>query len=164
MANISAHPATQDDLRSLKSILRDAVEYKNTKNDDAWGTEPWTDEEVAEAIGFGNTHIVTYENKVIGCFDLGWEDAYNWGEELGSDGQAVYLHRFALIKEYRGKDFGDKIIRHLTQLAKDKSRISIRLDCRSDNKSLCNYYEAKGFIRVKTGVPSNKTAYYEKAV
>lgn len=165
MDKISVHKATPDDLPALRKIINDAVDFKLSKNDEAWGTEPWTEDEVLEAIGFGNTNIVSVNGKNIGCVDLIWEDVYNWGEPLGTDDQAIYLHRFALLKEFRSKGFGEKIIVWVSELAKSKGRKFIRLECRASNKSLCAYYEKAGFTRSTPENPkTTDAAYYQKSI
>lgn len=165
MHKLSVHKATQDDLPSLRRIINEAVEYKLTKNDEAWGTEPWTDDEVLEAIGFDNTSIVTMGNEVLGCFDLIWKDSYNWGESLGLDGQAGFLHRLAVIGSQRGNDYGARIINLVAELIRGNNRNLIRLDCRSKNESLCSYYLSLGFKRVyPSGKNNPEVSFFEKKI
>lgn len=165
MPTVTVRKATQADLKIMKAILNDAVIYKLSKNDEAWGSEAWTDAEVAEAISFGNTHLVLLDNVIVGCVDLIWQDSYNWGETLGTDGLAGYLHRLAVLGDYKGKDLGSEIINWVAAQAKQKGRQYVRLDCRANNKSLCAYYEKQGFTLVKPNNPKSQTAaYYQKSI
>lgn len=162
MSKIVVRAAAQDDIEALKLILNDASRFKTSKQDDAWGSI-WTDEDVAEALSFGNTNIVTLNGEAIGCVDLIWDDPYNWGEVLGSDGKAGYLHRLAVISEFRGQGLGEKIIDWVAERVRANNRQYIRLDCHADNHGLCSYYEGLGFEPVDNYMSNNK-AFYQKSV
>ena len=165
MLGIKVREATQADLHSLKEIINDAVKFKVSKNDAVWGTEPWTTSEVAEALGFGNTNIVSCNDKIIGCVDLIWDDSYNWGDELGSDGLAGYIHRLAIVSQFRGRSLGQEIIKWVEDETRARHRKYVRLDCRKNNHSLCAYYEKCGFRRITVSNPRSQTsAYFQKEV
>jgi ribosomal protein S18 acetylase RimI-like enzyme len=162
---ITVRGATLVDLPTLKTILNDAVRYKVSKGDEAWGIESWTDKEVAQVIKLENTKLVSMADTIVGCVDLIWEDTYNWGTKLGSDSLAGYIHRLAILSEFKSKDLGAQIINWVSTQVASNGRRYIRLDCQSSNTSLCRYYEDQGFKLVSSkGLRSETTAYYQKPV
>ncbi len=157
--------ATYEDKESLRQILNDAINFKLSKNDEAWGSDQWTDKEINAVIELGNTYLVSMDNKDIGCVDLIWEDKYNWGDELGTDNSAGYLHRLAILTQYKCQGLDSKVIEWISSQVKANKRQFIRLDCHKSNKPLCHYYERLGFELVNTKNPKNThAAYYQKAI
>jgi ribosomal protein S18 acetylase RimI-like enzyme len=165
MARLTIRPATLEDIDNLKIILNDAIRYKIAKHDVAWGNRGWSIDEVVEVINFGHTNIVFLDENIVGCVDVIWDDEYNWGQILGLDKKAGYLHRLAVLSDYKGKGLGSEIINWVAECIKGRDRVFIRLDCRKANLSLCSYYEGLGFKRI---YPDEKlesaSAYYQRLV
>ena len=108
--SISIRQTENTDLSALRTILNDIIKYKLSKDDEAWGSENWTEAEVAAVLKLGNTKLVYVDNEVAGCVDLIWEDTYNWGDKLGADGLAAYIHRLAVLEEFKGTGMRAEIV------------------------------------------------------
>ena len=82
-------------------------------------------------------HWVKYENKNIGF--LGFFPVEN----------KLYLSKFYLIKEYRGKKISKKMLEFLINYAKDRKLISIYLNVNKYNDLATNVYKHLGFVIIR---------------
>lgn len=147
-------------------ILNEALAFKLSQEDEAWGSDPWTPEEVNHSINAGNTYIARVDGKVAGSVILIWNDERSW-DERGTDGQAGYIHRLTTRKEFRGQRVGEKVIAWAEGVVSSTGRTKLRLDCSPHNRKLCRYYEKQGFIAVgRRHFPEDDhiIALYEKSI
>ena len=61
----------------------------------------------------------------------------------------LYLSKFYLLKEYRGKKISRKMLEFLVNYAKDKKLKSIYLNVNKHNDSAVNVYKHLGFIIIR---------------
>ena len=80
---------------------------------------------------------VKYENKDIGF--LGFFPVEN----------KLYLSKFYLLKEYRGKKISKKMLEFLINYAKDRKLISIYLNVNKYNDLATNVYKHLGFVIIR---------------
>ena len=80
---------------------------------------------------------VKYENKNIGF--LGFYPIDN----------KLYLSKFYLLKEYRGKKISRKMLEFLVNYAKDKGLKSIYLNVNRNNELAIKAYEHLGFVIIR---------------
>ena len=80
---------------------------------------------------------VKYENKNIGF--LGFFPVEN----------KLYLSKFYLLKEYRGKKISKKMLEFLINYAKDRKLISIYLNVNKYNDLATNVYKHLGFVIIR---------------
>lgn len=138
-------PASIDDLGVVKNLLQEASDFKYSQGDDLWGTEPFTDEEVSKMIKTGNMFIFKVDDVPAATVILAKNDEQMWGDEQGSDGSAVYIHKLCVGNEFRGQGIGTKVIDRAVNFTLNSGLSTLRLDCPYDNRSLCGYYESLGF-------------------
>ena len=138
--------ATLEDLHELHKIYTDAAQYKHEFNDSSW-RDGFSRNGVRWMIKQGTTYAATEDNKIIGVTALEWQDE-GWGEL--EKGDAGYIKRLAVAKEQRGNGIGGFILDWALQEVAKNNRKYLRLDCSTQNTSLCNYYETQGFMLVKT--------------
>lgn len=139
--------ASQRHAKELLRILEEARIYKLSLGDEAWGTDPYTLEEVNVRINSGNCYVVFVDSVVAGSVMLLWQDERIWGAK-GKDETAGYAHGMITSNAFRGKKLGEKIMQWVGQEVKARGRQFIRLDCNPHNIRLCEYYEQQGFHRV----------------
>lgn len=142
----TVEPARLEDAEVLAEILSSAVQNKVDNGDMAWGTEPYTAEELQERIEKGNTYIAILGSVPIGTLLLIWEDEMMWGKQSAI---AAYVHQLAVKKEYRGQDIGEKLLDWASQQAANNGRKLLRIDFPPENDGLRAYYEKLGFKWVK---------------
>lgn len=142
--DLTINQATASDIPFIMDTLTEAIQYKLEHDDTAWGSRAFSHEEISGMVASGLTYIVYLKGKPAGTFRLQWEDKRFWG---GRAPDAGYIHLLAVTPDMHGLGIGEQIIDWaLGQVAQD-NRQFLRLDCRPDNKGLCDYYEKLGFIR-----------------
>jgi GNAT superfamily N-acetyltransferase len=141
-------PAVSSDATELVEVLQDASLTKQEHGDDIWGPAPFTEEEILRMIQSGFSYVVrTPDGKIAGSFVLQPSDERMWGDK-GNDNQALYLHRLAARREFKGKGVGNTIISWAGQKARELDRPYLRLDCPYTQRTLCDYYKNRGFIEI----------------
>jgi ribosomal protein S18 acetylase RimI-like enzyme len=164
--SLELHKATPDDLPGLQRILEEARAYKVSLGDFTWGKEPYEEDEVAEIISDGETFIGYIDSEPAATFSLTWEDRHTWGDEIGKDGTAGYIHSLVTSDQFRGQHVGVDAMNWAATQITGQGRKVMRLDCSIDNRKLCEYYESQGFKLVGTRKLNNHytAALYEKTV
>ena len=143
---IEVKPAQLVDAQALADVLTEATQYKLAHNDKAWGSEPYTVEEVTERISEGNTYAAWSGTTLVGTVMFLWEDEMTWGHQPPVAG---YLHQAAIKDGFHGLGYGKQIFDWAADEVAAKGRTLLRLICRPDNLSLRKYYESLNFIYVK---------------
>lgn len=139
---VSVEVAKPEDAEALAEILSSALQNKVAHGDMAWGTEPYTAEELHERIEQGNTYIARLGNEPVGTLLLTWEDEMMWGKQPPN---AAYVHQLAIKDGYRGMDLGKQFLDWAGQQAANNGRELLRIDFPPKNYGLKAYYEKLGF-------------------
>ena len=158
--NIEFRHAQPEDSENFKMTLNEALVRKLGMNDTSWEEAPFSDEEIQVMIadGKGHAYVTNIEGQPAGAVLLLESDARAWGEDLGNDGLALYIHKLSVRQAFAGRGVGEQIINWAAQHTKDQGRQYLRLDCHEDNAGLCNYYEKLGFQRVGTHESDHSTS------
>lgn len=164
--NIEVRRATSDDAGALANLYQQANAFKQAHGDNIWGDKPFTADEMLEMVGRGNTYVGLVAGSVAVAANLTWADAHMWGQDVGLDGQAGYIHQLASGDAYKGT--GREMLTWLESRIYAEGRPFARLDCPADADILCGYYENAGYTRIGTAVLTNpyyyKLAYFQKTV
>lgn len=157
--------ATPLDIRALVRIRHDAVTYKLSHADRAWGEKGWHEATALANVKMGHTHLVEVDGVAAAMMMLVWEDKKYWGEQPPKAG---YLHGLAVEHNFRGLGLGAFVIHWAKDQIIRQRRQYLRLDCDAGNLKLCACYESLGFRRVATKDMPELGAYvaslYESAV
>jgi GNAT superfamily N-acetyltransferase len=95
---------------------------------------------VEGAIGRGETWLVRVGETISGTVTLDQADP-GWD---GLPGRALYVHRMAVRRPAAG--LGSAILGWAADVARERGRAALRLDCVASNGRLRAYYEAAGFV------------------
>lgn len=134
------------DAAPLAEILTQAMKYKIAHADSAWGSEPYTADELHSRIAKGNTYTAWLGDTVVGTLLLLWEDEMMWGKQPPI---AAYVHQLAVKDGHRGQDLGKQLLDWASQQAADQGRELLRIDFPPENDGLRAYYEKLGFKYVE---------------
>jgi len=148
--------ATLDDVSEIRKLMQEASDFKMSRGDDLWGTEPFTDDEVARLIIGGKMFVYKIDGTSAASVLLANNDERMWGD-AGDDDSAIYVHRLCVGDSFRGKGVGQKVLNLAEDFALQKNKVRLRLDCPYDNRSLCGYYEQLGFREVRRYDRPNST-------
>lgn len=150
--------AKPEDIEEVHKIYVDAAKYKHKYDDYVW-RDGFSRDFVVRSIDAGNIICIVEDDKRIICvFSLEWEDSTWSGHDELSSG---YLYRLAVANDYHGKNIGKQAVEWSLNFVKNAGRNYLRLDCPTENKKLCKYYESLGFELVETkqlpqfGTPTN---------
>ncbi len=138
--------ARLEEAEALAGILTQAMEFKLSRQDKAWGSHRYTTEELRERISKGNTYAVWADKTLVATLLLLWEDEMMWGKQPPD---AVYVHQLAIAEGQHGKDIGGELLDWAGEQAVKQGRRFLRLDCPPSNKGLRKYYEKQGFTWVQ---------------
>jgi hypothetical protein len=150
---IILYRAKLTDIDRALVVLNGALLKKRSHGDEAWGSGIFTVDEMLPDVELGNLYIAQDDSEVVGSVVLQEIDEKVW-DSAGSDGTALYIHKFASIKKGVGAD----IIKQIEKLALHKNKSYLRLDCSFKNAGLYNYYIDHGFIEVRRSAELSRTS------
>lgn len=163
--SFEVHQVQAADALDLQRILEEARAFKGSRGDSGWGDVPFTLDHVTEIIDSRDTYLATVEDKPAATLRLTTEDPGIWGEHKGTDGKALYVHRFAIGDAFRGQGIGKSFVEWACQQVIDTGRLHLRLDCNPANHKLRDYYERQGFWYVgQSAIAHYPAALHERRV
>ena len=146
--NIEIRRSTKEDIGDLVHVFNDSLEYKRSLGDDSWGKNLFDESELRAMFGISDLYLGLSGKEVVAAMSLSWSDTRVWGEQLGKDDKAVYIHQLAVKSSQRGGRLGEKLIEKAGELAVTRGRNYIRLDCSKASTGLINYYTKLGFEKM----------------
>ena len=164
--SLSIRKSTLDDAPILAEILTQAMNYKLSLGDKAWGDQPYTPQEVQSRIVKGHTYTALIDDEIVGTLMFLWEDEMMWGKQPPV---AAYVHQLAIKDGYHGQGIGGKLLDWASNKAAKEGRKLLRVDFPPQNAGLKKYYEKLGFKFVKKRLihaphASYTAALYERPV
>jgi ribosomal protein S18 acetylase RimI-like enzyme len=63
--------------------------------------------------------------------------------------RSVYVHQLSIIREYRNKGLGNRLMNKVNEIAKEKGIHKIELDYWMDNKMASNFYDKNDFKKYR---------------
>lgn len=153
------HQAKPEDLELIRELLKETALWLK-----AIGSTQWSDilerrdnHDVSSAIKRGEVYYATIAQKPAGMFIL-WPNQSDWDVELWGeekDPQWLYLHRLTIRRQYSGTALSQHLIGAAKEIAKNKQKKGIRLDCMAERKYLNRLYLQAGFTFFKKAVDWN---------
>lgn len=133
--------STQEDIESIFSLYRSAVEYQRAKGYNLW---PEFDRTMVEKeISEKRNYKITEGNTITCVFTIVYNDPSIWQEK--DKEPSVYLHRIATNPAFKGKGMIHLIKKWAAEHARNEGRKFLRLDTWGDNENLKTYYIQCGF-------------------
>jgi ribosomal protein S18 acetylase RimI-like enzyme len=156
--------ATHEDLDGIHGIYSYAVGIKLAHGDKSW-RNGFTPEGVRWMIDQGTTYAVRMAGELVGVTALEWSDD-GWDDDAKQN--AGYIRRLAIAEGQNGKGLGGLVIDWALEELARQNRQYLRLDCPTENKSLCGYYEKLGFRLIETKTfensdSSGQSSLYQKS-
>jgi ribosomal protein S18 acetylase RimI-like enzyme len=152
---VTVRRATLDDLDRVRAVVHDAtrrVQEKGFPECTLYLTEKGEARILARLRGEGGaeTFIATRasDDRDVGVYTLTWDDVRHWGDTLGNDGRAGYVHMLNVHRAAARLGVGERLLRHAESLIAGQPRPLFRLDCWNGNPFLHEYYARMGFTMV----------------
>jgi len=134
-------PATPHDLKIILTLFERAIRYQKENNYIGW---PDMDRKFIEAdITKGLLFKVLTEDRLLGIFCVCYTDQLIWREK--EKGDAIYLHRIVLNREYAGTKVFRTVFDWAIDYAKRTGLKYVRMDTWAENAKLIDYYKSYGF-------------------
>ena len=149
--------AHKNEVEVVLEVLSESARWLTSRGIEQW-PDPFPRDPVERSIARGETFLVRVGDEVAGTVTLRWSDPLFWGEQAPVAG---YVHALAVRREFAG--LGAKVLDWAGEEVREAGRRLLRLDCRSENAGLRQYYERHGFLhRGDTVVEDSQTSLYER--
>lgn len=79
MTTRTIRKATVEDVPALTHILNDAVAYKFSHGDSAWGKVGWTEMGVQQSLDRSEVYVIEQDDMRVATMSLSWQDEKYWG-------------------------------------------------------------------------------------
>ncbi len=136
--------ARPEDLETVAVILDDAAQWLQGRGIDQWPF-PFPRRWIQRRFQTGEVYLGMCAGQAIGTFSLHWSDEL---DQLWSDlpGDAGYLHGLAVRRAFARRGVGTEMLRQAARIVAAVGKPYLRLDCWSQNRPLCHYYERHDFV------------------
>lgn len=130
-------------------MLKKSAEWLNEKGIDYW--QSWLNpqekykEWILEGLRKDEFYFAEDAKGIVGVYRLQFEDEIFWGKRTDLSG---YIHSFTTKREHSGQGIGKIILKDIEKELYNKGIRYLRLDCGSQVRGLCKYYEDYGFEAV----------------
>jgi len=137
------------DTETIFSLYDDAISYQKEVGNNHWlGFEPAL---IAKEIEEQRHYKVVADGKIVATFCITLSDPSIWKDS--DTVRAVYIHRIATSRSFRGHNLLKHIIDWAREFAKTNNLSYIRMDTGGGNARLINYYVDSGFAHIgNTGI------------
>src|SRR5690554_178595 len=137
------------DLDRVKRLLYDTALWLSEKGSTQWsGLLKGEDvHNIEGAIERKEVFLVYKSDKLIGTFAL-WSKQTEWDKDFWGVDESTddfYLHRLALSSDEHGNNAGNLLLSKAKEVAAEKNKNGLRLDCIASNKYLNQFYKNNGF-------------------
>lgn len=134
-------PSALSDINEIFRVYDAATAYQIALNNRDWSgfERALIEKEINE-----NRHFKIMEGDDLACtFVIDFKDPVIW--EDSDNVKAIYLHRIATHPNFRGRSYVKKIVEWARIFGEQRGIDLIRMDTKSGNEKLNNYYIRSGF-------------------
>lgn len=153
--------AQAEDTEDMLMIFQKTSELMVKQGLNQWTPSIFSLSLMEDYIDEREVYLLKFEGKPVGIFTLQDSDPSYWGDR--NDNQYDYLHRLAILPEYRGLHLGEAMIQFGEKQVQAKGKRGLRLDCVSHLESLNQFYSRQGYEFVdKQNMGTREVHLYEK--
>jgi ribosomal protein S18 acetylase RimI-like enzyme len=141
--NLVLRKAEPADLGLVRELHRDVGTWLHEIKhiSDQWAREV-PEDEVRRMIESGALYLALVDQDAAGVLQLTTGGGTVWS---GHEGQALYVHSFAVRRRCAGLGLGKRILDWAADQARAQGKRYLRLDCMHENPGLRQYYASAGF-------------------
>jgi len=133
--------ASMQDMDMICRLFDEAIIFQKAHNYTGW--ETYDTEYIRADLDSGLLFKVVTGNGIMGIFSICYTDRLIWRER--EKGDALYLHRIVLNREFKGEKVFRKILDWSLAAASGKKLRYIRMDTWAENEKIISYYKSYGF-------------------
>ncbi len=134
-----------DDVPETDRLIRATADWLIKKGEKLWGPNETSLDELMRVTQAGELIVGRVAGELATCMYLHDEDRLFWPQV--SPGEAFYIHRLAVAREFAGRGYAHAMLDWAVSEARSKGRPFLRLDCEPRAKLLALYASA-GYSRV----------------
>jgi GNAT superfamily N-acetyltransferase len=134
-----------DDVPETDRLIRATADWLIKKGEKLWGPNETSLDELVAVTQAGELIVGRVAGELATCMYLHDEDRQFWPHV--SPGEAFYIHRLAVGREFAGRGYAHAMLDWAVSEARSKGRPFLRLDCEPRAKLLALYASA-GYSRV----------------
>ncbi|MET9406234.1 GNAT family N-acetyltransferase [Streptomyces sp. NPDC002935] len=145
--------AADADLVAVVQLRDDAARWMNSRGiKGQWQPGELGEDHFRRIMENGEVWIAEADGRVLGAWELWWEDQDAWGPQPRTAG---YVHRLMVDHANAAPGVGRRLLRAAECRVAEAGHALARLDCLADNARLTAYYLDAGYHVVghKTGKP-----------
>lgn len=142
---LSPVPATPDDIDAIHALRRSLEDWMAANGTVQWPQGSLPHERIARQVAAGEWYVVRDAAGLVGTLRLLWTDPDFWGADQTP---AVYVHGLMVDRRHTGEGVGTALLDWARQRGVDAGVDMLRLDCRTTNPVLYDYYGAYGLTVV----------------
>jgi GNAT superfamily N-acetyltransferase len=136
-------PAQAHEAALVADILSAAAAHIRSKGEIIWDPAEVSQATVEPHVRGGMYHIAFDDDGPVGVFRFQLEDRFFWPEI--PEGSSAFVHKLAVHPGKQGAEVAQALLAHACELARQRGRPFLRLDCMSGKPSLRAVYERFGF-------------------
>jgi hypothetical protein len=137
--------AAPEDLPFICHLFEQAISFQKSNNYTGWNK--YDINFIKTDIENGLLFKMLQEQHIICIFSVCFNDHLIWRDK--EKGDALYLHRIVLNREFAGSKAFEKVFDWVVRFAKRKRLQFIRMDTWADNAKIIEYYKSYGFRAVE---------------
>jgi len=138
-------PATASDIDAIHALRRSLEDWMAARGTVQWPPGSLSRERIATQVASGEWWVVTDGDGIVGTIRLLWADPDFWGADPTP---AVYVHGLMVDRRCTGHGVGTALLDWAAAQGRAAGVQVFRLDCRTTNPVLRDYYEGYGFTAV----------------
>ncbi|MBU9790021.1 GNAT family N-acetyltransferase [Lentilactobacillus sp. G22-6] len=145
--------ATNEDLPTIKKIIKEAKAYLKQQGIDQWQNGYPDDEALETDVKFGITYVLIIDGKIAGTaalhqgLDVNYLNIHDGEWVNGIHGRYTAIHRIAMSADFRGQHLSDKMITGLITISGVLGYKDIRIDTHPDNFGMQHVITTNGFTK-----------------
>jgi ribosomal protein S18 acetylase RimI-like enzyme len=94
-------------------------------------------------------YVIEYKKNIIGCISISdYKDIEYENIAWKTEDHNIYIHRLAVLPEFQGMGYAQKMMSYAEDYARKKLYYSVRLDTFSKNLKNQKFYEQRGYIKL----------------
>jgi ribosomal protein S18 acetylase RimI-like enzyme len=157
--------AKQTDLKALMDITRRCIINLNAKGIDQWDDAYPSKQAFFDDIQEGSLYVIDSKNGINGCICVNELEYPGYENAVWRGSHFIVVHKMIIDPSFENKGFGKSAMLFAEEIAHEKKKDSIRLDCYKKNPRANNFYKSLEYIVRGEAIFRNRPFYlYEKII
>ena len=141
--------AIKHDLKKILEITNECAKKMISENIYQWNEFYPSIEVFEKDLDSESLYVIEYKKNIIGCISISdYKDIEYENIAWKTEDHNIYIHRLAVLPEFQGMGYAQKMMSYAEDYARKKLYYSVRLDTFSKNLKNQKFYEQRGYIKL----------------